>query len=146
MQLHRCNNLVLIFPRARSISLDQMMFFSKVMGNDRNGDAVIYGLGVRAADVWGVIPSHSACHRENIQLKSQCEELTSTVVQLRAQVLEMEGSRGGSSVQPLASQHFPNVTNGHQRLQVRDEVFLKSILNSTDTVVRGRVQSLDPMI
>ena len=26
--------------------------FSKVMGNDRNGDAVMYGLGVRAADVW----------------------------------------------------------------------------------------------
>ncbi|KAJ0859976.1 hypothetical protein HanRHA438_Chr13g0618661 [Helianthus annuus] len=50
------------------------------MGNDRNGDEVMYGLGVRAADVWGVIPSRSACHRENIQLKSQCEELTSTVV------------------------------------------------------------------
>ncbi|KAJ0957358.1 hypothetical protein HanPSC8_Chr01g0026361 [Helianthus annuus] len=98
MLLHRCNNLVLIFPRARSISLDQMMFFSKVMGSDRNGDVVMYGLGVRAADVWGVIPSRSACHRENIQLKSQCEELTSTVVQLRAQVSEMEGSRGGSSV------------------------------------------------
>ncbi|KAJ0599736.1 putative transposase, Ptta/En/Spm, plant, transposase, Tnp1/En/Spm [Helianthus annuus] len=118
--------------------------FSKVMGNDRNGDAVMYGLGVRAADVWGVIPSRSACHRENIQLKSQCEELTSTVVQLRAQVSEMEGSRGGSSVQPLASQHFPNVTNGHQRLRVGDEVFLKSILNSTEIVARGRVQSLDP--
>ncbi|KAF5789333.1 putative transposase, Tnp1/En/Spm [Helianthus annuus] len=118
--------------------------FSKVMGNNRNGDAVMYGLGVRAADVWGVIPSRSACHRENIQLKSQCEELTSTVVQLRAQVSEMEGSRGGSSVQPLASQHFPNVTNGHQRLRVGDEVFLKSILNSTEIVARGRVQSLDP--
>ncbi|KAM0037158.1 hypothetical protein Hdeb2414_s0014g00434961 [Helianthus debilis subsp. tardiflorus] len=113
--------------------------FSKVMGNDRNGDAVMYGLGVRAADVWGVIPSRSACHRENIQLKSQCEELTSTVVQLRAQVSEMEGSRGGSSVQPLASQHFPNVTNGHQRLWVGDEVFLKSILNSTEIVARGRI-------
>ncbi|KAJ0940416.1 putative transposase, Tnp1/En/Spm [Helianthus annuus] len=121
-----------------------MMFFSKVMGNDRNGDAVMYGLGVRAADVWGVIPSRSAWHRENIQLKSQCEELTSTVVQLRAQVSEMEGSRGGSSVQPLASQHFPNVTNGHQRLRVGDEVFLKSILNSTEIVARGRIQSLDP--
>ncbi|KAJ0450388.1 putative transposase, Tnp1/En/Spm [Helianthus annuus] len=103
-----------------------------------------HGLGVRAADVWGVIPSRSACHRENIQLKSQCEELTSTVVQLRTQVSEMEGSRGGSSVQPLASQHFPNVTNGHQRLRVGDEVFLKSILNSTEIVARGRVQSLDP--
>ncbi|KAJ0652868.1 putative transposase, Tnp1/En/Spm [Helianthus annuus] len=56
----------------------------------------------------------------------------------------MEGSRGGSSVQPLASQHFPNITNGHQRLRVGDKVFLKSILNSTETVARGRVQSLDP--
>ncbi|XP_076934418.1 uncharacterized protein LOC143600682 isoform X2 [Bidens hawaiensis] len=58
--------------------------FSKVMGKDRNGDAVMYGLGVRGSDVWGVIPSRSACRRENIQLKSKCEELTSTVVQLEA--------------------------------------------------------------
>ncbi|MFS8018983.1 putative transposase, Tnp1/En/Spm [Helianthus anomalus] len=28
--------------------------------------------------------------------------------------------------------------------QVGDEVFLKSILNSTETVTRARVQSLDP--
>nr|XP_043624521.1 uncharacterized protein LOC122596072 isoform X2 [Erigeron canadensis] len=27
--------------------------FSKVMGKDRNGDAVMYSLGVRASDVWG---------------------------------------------------------------------------------------------
>ncbi|MFS8009995.1 hypothetical protein Hanom_Chr14g01291781 [Helianthus anomalus] len=66
----------------------------------------------------GVIPSPSTCQRENIQLKSQCEELTSTVVKLRAQVSKMEGSRGGSSVQPLASQYFPNVTDGHQRIRV----------------------------
>ncbi|XP_035833404.1 uncharacterized protein LOC110917786 isoform X2 [Helianthus annuus] len=105
------------------------------------GYAVMYGLGVRAADVWGVIPSRLTCHRENIQLKSQCEELTSIVVHLRAQVSEMEGLRGGSSVQPLASQHFPNVTNGHQRLRVGYEVFLKSILNSTEIVARGRVQT-----
>ncbi|MFS7962557.1 hypothetical protein Hanom_Chr08g00728051 [Helianthus anomalus] len=56
----------------------------------------------------------------------------------------MEGSRGGSSVRPLASQHFPNVTNGHQCLRVEDEVFLKSILNFTETTTRGRVLSLDP--
>ncbi|KAJ0504178.1 putative transposase, Tnp1/En/Spm [Helianthus annuus] len=55
----------------------------------------------------------------------------------------MEGSRGGSSVQPLASQRFPNVTNGHQCLRVGDEVFLKSIINSTEIVAKGRVQSLD---
>ncbi|KAJ0621311.1 putative transposase, Tnp1/En/Spm [Helianthus annuus] len=30
------------------------------------------------------------------------------------------------------------------KIQVGDEVFLKSILNSTETVARGRVQSLDP--
>ena len=63
------------------------------MGKDRNGDAVMYGLGVRAYDVWGVIPSRSASRRENIQLKSKCDELTTTVDQLRAQVLEMKGSR-----------------------------------------------------
>ncbi|KAI7754471.1 hypothetical protein M8C21_030476, partial [Ambrosia artemisiifolia] len=55
-----------------------------VMGKDRNGDAIMYGLGVRASDVWGVTPSRSTCRRENIQLKSKCEELTSSVVRLQA--------------------------------------------------------------
>ncbi|KAF5796848.1 hypothetical protein HanXRQr2_Chr08g0356681 [Helianthus annuus] len=113
-----------------------MILNVKINNENSKTTNVKYGLGVRAADVWGVIPSRSACHRENIQLKSQCEELTSTVVQLRAQVSEMEGSRGGSSVQPLVSQRFPNVNNGYQRLRVGDKVFLKSILNSTEVVAR----------
>nr|GEZ17154.1 hypothetical protein [Tanacetum cinerariifolium] len=29
--------------------------YSKVMGNDKNGIAEMYGLGVRASDVWGVV-------------------------------------------------------------------------------------------
>ena len=39
--------------------------FSTVMGKDRNGDAGMFGLGVRASDVWGVTTSRSVCHREN---------------------------------------------------------------------------------
>ncbi|MFS8022150.1 hypothetical protein Hanom_Chr16g01436131 [Helianthus anomalus] len=57
----------------------------------------------------------------NFQLHSHCEEFTSTSVQLQAQVSEIwkgPGVVNGSTVQPLASQHFPIVTNGHQRLQV----------------------------
>ena len=92
--------------------------FSKVMGKDRNGDAVMYGLGVRASDVWGVTSSRSTCRRENIQLKSKCEELTSTVARLQAQVSEIKGRTDGPSVPPLTSPHFPIATNGPPRLRV----------------------------
>ncbi|PWA67365.1 transposase, Ptta/En/Spm [Artemisia annua] len=91
--------------------------FSTVMGKDRNGDANMYGLGVRASDVWGVIPSRSACHRENNELKSRCGELTSENEQLRAQLSEMKGSMDSSSVPPLTSQHSPVVTNEPPRLR-----------------------------
>ncbi|PWA51002.1 hypothetical protein CTI12_AA468350 [Artemisia annua] len=56
--------------------------FSTIMGKDRNGDAGMFGLGVRASDVWGVTTSRSACHRENNELKSRCGELTSENEQL----------------------------------------------------------------
>nr|XP_043623702.1 uncharacterized protein LOC122595414 [Erigeron canadensis] len=116
--------------------------FSKVMGKDRNGDAIMYGLGVRASDVWGVIPNRSACHKENIQLKARCEELTSEVDWLKAQA-KINGSMDGSSDPPLTS-HSPVVTNGPAPLRVGNEVFLKSILNPTETVAKGWVKSLDP--
>ncbi|PWA37215.1 transposase, Tnp1/En/Spm-like protein [Artemisia annua] len=118
--------------------------FSTVMGKDRNGDAGMFGLGVRASDVWGVIPSRSACHRENNELKSRCGELTSENEQLRAQLSEKNGSTNSSIVPPLTSQHSPVVTNEPPRLRVGDEVFLKSILNSTETVAKGWVRSLNP--
>ncbi|XP_076923149.1 uncharacterized protein LOC143585189 isoform X1 [Bidens hawaiensis] len=104
----------------------------------------MYGLGVRGSDVWGVIPSCSACRRENIQLKSKCEELTSTVVQLEAQVSEMKGSKDAYGVPPITSSSFPIVTSGPPRLRVGDEVFIKSILNPIEHVARGWVKSLDP--
>jgi len=78
----------------------------------------MYGLGVRASDVWGVIPSRSACRRENNELKSRCEELTSTVEQLQAQVSEMKGLRDSSSVPPLTSPYSPVVTNEPPHLRV----------------------------
>ncbi|PWA87607.1 transposase, Ptta/En/Spm [Artemisia annua] len=85
--------------------------FSIVMGKDRNGDACMFGLGVRASDVWGVIPSRSACHRENNELKSRCGELASENEQLRAQLSEKNGSTDSFIVPPLTSQHSPVVTN-----------------------------------
>ncbi|PWA73778.1 transposase, Ptta/En/Spm [Artemisia annua] len=91
--------------------------FSTVMGKDRNGDAGMFGLGVRASDVWGVIPSRSACHRENNELKSRCGELTSENEQLRAQLSEKNGSTNSSIVPPLTSQHSPVVTNEPPRLR-----------------------------
>ena len=92
--------------------------FSTVMGKDRNGDAGMYGLGVRASAVWGVIPSRSACHRENNELKSRCGELTSENEKLRAQLSEKNGSTDSSIVPPLTSQHSPVVTNEPPRLRV----------------------------
>lgn len=92
--------------------------FSTVMGKDRNGDAGMYGLGVRASDVWGVTPSRSAIHIENNELKSRCGELTSENEKLRAQLSEKNGSTDSSIVPPLTSQHSPVVTTEPPRLRV----------------------------
>ncbi|XP_076906091.1 uncharacterized protein LOC143562058 [Bidens hawaiensis] len=55
----------------------------------------------------------------------------------------MKGSKYGSSVPPVTSSSFPIVTGGPPRLQVGDEVFLKSILSPTEPVAREWVKSLD---
>nr|GEY95218.1 hypothetical protein [Tanacetum cinerariifolium] len=49
--------------------------YSKVMGNDKNGTAEMYGLGVRASDVGGVVSSRSARRRDKLQWKSTAERL-----------------------------------------------------------------------
>ena len=66
--------------------------FSKVIGNDQNGLARMYGLGVRASDAWGVIPSRSACRRENIDLKIWNEQLEAKVARLEGKEPERERS------------------------------------------------------
>lgn len=44
--------------------------YLKVMGKDNNGPADLYGLGVRASDVWCVVPSRSAHRRDKLMYKS----------------------------------------------------------------------------
>ena len=41
--------------------------YFKVMGNDKNGTTEMYGLGVRASDVWFVVRSRFACHRDKLK-------------------------------------------------------------------------------
>ncbi|XP_071708333.1 uncharacterized protein [Rutidosis leptorrhynchoides] len=48
--------------------------YVKIMGQHKYGSAEMYGLGVRAKDLWGV-PGQSAIRKENAQLKSEKVEL-----------------------------------------------------------------------
>lgn len=89
--------------------------FSKVIGNDQNGLASMFGLGVRACDVWGVTPSRSAYRRENLYLKSKCEQLNGKVENLTSMVLEMRGSSENAS---NGSPRRPLVPNEPQSLRV----------------------------
>ncbi|PWA60130.1 transposase, Ptta/En/Spm [Artemisia annua] len=76
--------------------------YSKVMGNDKNGTAEMYGLGVRASDVWGVVPSRSARHRDKLQWKSTAERLSAELAQYKARDAQRQGSSDNDS-------HGPNV-------------------------------------
>nr|GEW53499.1 transposase, Ptta/En/Spm [Tanacetum cinerariifolium] len=53
----------------------------------------MYGLGVRAFDVWGVVPSHSARHRDKLQWKSTSEQLSIDLAEYK----EREAQRQGPS-------------------------------------------------
>ncbi|XP_024966030.1 uncharacterized protein LOC112506246 [Cynara cardunculus var. scolymus] len=60
--------------------------FSKVMGKDKHGSARMYGLGVRGSDIWGVLPSRSACYRENMLWKRAYKDVRNEVAELKAMV------------------------------------------------------------
>lgn len=96
--------------------------FSKVRGNDKYGAADMYGLGVRASDVWGKIPSRAAVRIENCHLKSKNEELSVENVTLKAQLAE----KTGSSVSALTTTPCPIVAKVAQHLEVC--FYLNSIL------------------
>ncbi|PWA43765.1 hypothetical protein CTI12_AA531900 [Artemisia annua] len=88
--------------------------YSKVMGKDNNGPADLYGLGVRASDVWGVVPSRSARNRDKLMYKSRCDQLSSELAQLKARDSQRQGSsENGSS--------GANAVNEPQPLRVYDE-------------------------
>ncbi|KVI06969.1 Transposase, Tnp1/En/Spm-like protein [Cynara cardunculus var. scolymus] len=104
--------------------------FLKVMGKDKHGSARMYGLGVRGSDIWGVLPSRSACYRENMLWKRAYKDVSNEVAELKA----------------MCSHDINKSSSYHelQPLKVGDVVHLKSIINSTEIVARGRVKSLDP--
>ncbi|PWA67562.1 hypothetical protein CTI12_AA314620 [Artemisia annua] len=85
--------------------------YSKVMGKDNNGIADLYGLGVRASDVWGVVPSHIARSRDKLMYKSRCDQLSCELAQLKAR----DSQRQGLSENASSS---TNVVNEPQPLRV----------------------------
>ena len=80
--------------------------YSKVMGNEKNGTAGMYGLGVRASDVWGVVPSRSARQRDKLQWKSTAERLSAELAQYKAR----EAQRQGSSDNDSHGQNVPHTS------------------------------------
>ncbi|GKF70779.1 putative transposase, Tnp1/En/Spm-like protein [Tanacetum coccineum] len=110
--------------------------YSKFMGKDNNGPADLYGLGVRASDVWGVVPSHAARRRDELMYKSRCDQLSFELAELKARDSQRRSCENASV--------DANVVNEPQPLRVGAEVYIKSIFNSTEIVAKGRIQSLDP--
>ncbi|KAJ9557918.1 hypothetical protein OSB04_012532 [Centaurea solstitialis] len=121
--------------------------FSKVMGKDKHGSARMYGLGVRASDVWGVFPSRAACYRESMLWKKAYIDVSKEVAEVKAMILAMQGSNeytSSVSSAPVTAVNPPQATTELQPLKVGDVVHLKSIINSMEIVARGRIRSLDP--
>ncbi|GJZ96520.1 eukaryotic translation initiation factor 5B [Tanacetum coccineum] len=120
--------------------------YSKVMGNDKNGTAEMYGLGVRASDVWGVVPSRSARRRDKLQWKSTAEQLSIELAEYKAREAQRQGSSDNNSDGTNVPQTSPQgliVANEPQPLRVGLQVYLKSISNSK-IVAKGWLRSLDP--
>ncbi|XP_071714811.1 uncharacterized protein [Rutidosis leptorrhynchoides] len=102
--------------------------FSKVKGNDKYGNADLYGLGVQATDLWGVTPSRIAYIRENRMMKSRIEELEAKKAQL---IREKNRLNSDSTISPVTS-------------PVVEPPPLRSIHKPFDIVARRWVLSLDP--
>lgn len=79
--------------------------YSQVMGVNNYGYANMYGLGVRASNVWGVKAARAAIDRENAMLKSENERLRSENERLK----ETDGTLVG--ITPPHSSVVPNVQN-----------------------------------
>ncbi|PWA72116.1 transposase, Ptta/En/Spm [Artemisia annua] len=70
---------------------------SKVIGKDNNGLVDLYGLGVRAYDVWGIIPSRAARRRDKLMYKFRCDQLSCELAQLKARDSQRQGSSKNAS-------------------------------------------------
>ena len=73
--------------------------YYKVIGNGKYGRVNLYGLGVKAADVNGTVPSRKASHHAALQLQARNEELQKELNELRSIVREnrMQGNPSDSS-------------------------------------------------
>ena len=73
--------------------------YYKVIGNGKYGRVILYGLGVKATDVNGTVPSRKASHRATLQLQVRNEELQKELNELRSIVREnrMQGNTSDSS-------------------------------------------------
>ena len=73
--------------------------YYKVIGNGKYGHVNLYGLGVKAADVNGTVPSRKASHHAALQLQARNEELQKELNELRSIVREnrMQGNPSDSS-------------------------------------------------
>ncbi|GJR88048.1 transposase, Ptta/En/Spm [Tanacetum coccineum] len=118
--------------------------YSKVIGNDKNGTAEMYGLGVRASDVWGVVPSRSARRREKLQWKSTAERLSIELAEYKAREAQRQRSSDNNSYGTNVPRTSPQgliVANKPQPLWIC--VYLNENCLLLLIVAKGWIRSLD---
>ncbi|GKD53015.1 transposase, Ptta/En/Spm [Tanacetum coccineum] len=99
--------------------------YSKVMGNDKNGTAEMYGLGVHASDVWGVVPSRSARRRDKLQWKSTAEQLSIELAEYKVREAQRQGSSDNDSYGvnvPHTSPQGLIVANEPRHFTIQDDI------------------------
>nr|GEV53719.1 hypothetical protein [Tanacetum cinerariifolium] len=116
--------------------------YFKVMGNNSNETAKMYGLGVCASDVWGVVLSCSARRRDKFQWKSTAGQLSVELAQYKVKELQRQGSILNDSNCTNAPSTSPKslvVAIESQPLRVGLQVYLKSI-SISEIVAKGRTR------
>ncbi|KAK3017168.1 hypothetical protein RJ639_006628 [Escallonia herrerae] len=126
---------------------------SQVVGKDKYGRVRMYGLGVSQSDVWGQIPSRKQSQRIAMEWKENCEQMeerfNNRIDELKSMFLRHRGREESQSdaCSPATSiNHRPQMTSTQlpRPFRVRDAVCLKSIMNPSETVAKGIIQSIDP--
>ncbi|KAK3010037.1 hypothetical protein RJ639_011000 [Escallonia herrerae] len=126
---------------------------AQVMGKDKYGRVRMYGLGVSQSDVWGRLPSRKQTHRIAMKWKANCEQMeerfNNRIDELKSMFLRHRGREESISEtsSPVTSiNHRPQITSTQllRPFWVRDVVCLKSIMNPSETIAKGIIQSIDP--
>ncbi|KAK2976387.1 hypothetical protein RJ640_008097, partial [Escallonia rubra] len=126
---------------------------AQVMGKDKYGRVRMYGLGVSQSDVWGRLPSRKQSHRIAMEWKANCEQMeerfNNRIDELKSMFLRHRGreeSISETSSPATSINHRPQITSTQllRPFRVRDVVCLKSLMNPSETVAKGIIQSIDP--